>query len=154
MKKTLLIGLLVFSLVALLVVGGTMAWFTDVKEAVNTFTAGTVTIEVNEYGFEDIINWNPGDTTDKDVSVISTGSKDTYVRVRLTPVWGEIVEGGFASNNLSVDNVTLNIADNGKWLESDGWYYYCEIMEKDNETELLLDSVTLAGFGTSNDYQG
>lgn len=130
-----------------------MAWFTDEKEAVNTFTAGTVKIEVNEYGFEDIKNWNPGDTTNKDVSVKSTGSKDTYVRVNLAPVWGEIGENGFVPKDLSIDNVTLNIANNNKWVKSGEWYYYTEILNNE-ETELLLDSVTLAGQGTSNDYQG
>ena len=76
MKKTLLIGLLVFSLVALLVVGGTMAWFTSEDEVTNKFTAGTVKIEINEHEFEDIIDWNPGDTTNKDVSVKSLEVKE------------------------------------------------------------------------------
>lgn len=150
MKKTLLIGLLVFSLVALLVVGGTMAWFTSEDEVTNKFTAGTVKIEINEHEFEDIIDWNPGDTTDKDVSVKSLGSKGTYVRVSLTPVW---LDGG-TETDLATSNVTLNTVNSDKWIKSGDWYYYYKIMDKDQETELLLDSVTLAGLGTNNDYQG
>jgi len=154
-KKTLLIGLLVFCLVALLVVGGTMAWFTDDKTIENIFTAGTVKIEVNEHGFKDIDNWNPGDTTDKDVSVISKGSKGTYVRVRLVPVWGHMAEDKFIEdNNLSINNVSLNTINSGKWVKSGDYYYYHKIMNKDNETELLLDGVHLDGKGTTNDYQG
>ncbi|MGB4443040.1 MAG: TasA family protein, partial [Dethiobacteria bacterium] len=86
-KKNVLIGVLVFSLAALLAVG-TWAWFTATADPVtNQFTAGTVKIEINEHGFTDVVNWNPGDTTEKKVSVKSKGSKASYVRVSLTPVW-------------------------------------------------------------------
>ncbi|WP_286680060.1 BsaA family SipW-dependent biofilm matrix protein [Tepidanaerobacter sp. EBM-49] len=156
MRKNLLIGLLVFSLAALLVVGGTMAWFTDSQTADNKFTAGTVAIEIDEHDFQDITNWNPGDTTNKDVSIKSTGSKGTYVRVKLTPVWGALDGDDFieADPALPTTNVTLNISDSTKWIYSDGWYYYSEIMSQDEETDLLLDSVTIAGLGTDNSYQG
>lgn len=154
MKKSVLIGILVFSLAALLAVG-TWAWFTaEAEPVVNQFTTGTVEIEINEHGFKDIDNWNPGDTTDKEVSVISNGSKATYVRVALTPVWGEIVEGEFVANNeLSIDNVTLNWNEED-WVYSDGWYYYKSILPAGDETSLLLESVTLTGGLTGNEYQG
>lgn len=155
MRKNLLIGLLVFSLAALLVVGGTMAWFTDSQTADNKFTAGTVEIEINEHGFQDITNWNPGDTTNKDVSIISKGSKGTYVRVQLTPVWGALDGEEFIPDNtLAIANVTLNTINPDKWIYSDGWYYYYKIMNTTDETELLLDSVTIAGPTTGNEYQG
>jgi len=153
MKKSLLVGMLVFSLAALLVVGGTMAWFTDNATVTNLFTAGTVEIQVNEYDFEDIVDWNPGDTTDKDVSVISNGSKQTYVRVMLTPVW---YDGENEADGVNAENVELILAEDwgDNWVESEGWYYYKEILEKDDETELLLDAVYLKGEDTGNEYQG
>ncbi len=155
MRKNLLIGLLVFSLAALLVVGGTMAWFTDSQTADNKFTAGTVAIEINEHDFQDITNWNPGDTTNKDVSIKSTGSKGTYVRVKLTPVWGALDGEEFiADDTLPTTNVTLNIINSDKWIASGGYYYYYKIMNQGVETELLLDSVTIAGPTTGNEYQG
>jgi predicted ribosomally synthesized peptide with SipW-like signal peptide len=50
MKKTTLMSLLIVSLVALLAVGGTLAWFTDKAEVTNEFTAGTLDIVIdNEY---------------------------------------------------------------------------------------------------------
>lgn len=153
MKKSLLVGMLVFSLAALLVVGGTMAWFTDNAKVTNLFTAGTVEIEVNEHDFENITDWNPGDTTDKDVSVKSNGSKQTYVRVMLTPVW---YDGENEADGVDADNVELILdADWGdNWVKSEGWYYYKKILEKDDETELLLDAVYLKGEATGNKYQG
>lgn len=61
MRRSLLIGLVVFSLAALLVVGGTMAFFTDNEKVENTLTAGTVEVEINEHGFKDITNWQRGE---------------------------------------------------------------------------------------------
>jgi predicted ribosomally synthesized peptide with SipW-like signal peptide len=153
MKKSLLVGMLVFSLAALLVVGGTMAWFTDNAKVTNLFTAGTVEIEVNEHDFENITDWNPGDTTDKDVSVKSNGSKQTYVRVMLTPVW---YDGENKADDVDAENVELILAEGWEdnWVESDGWYYYKDILNQGEETELLLDKVYLIGEDTGNEYQG
>ncbi len=48
--------LMSFALLLLLVVGGTMAWFTaESGEVVNTFKAGTVRIELHEKKLENII---------------------------------------------------------------------------------------------------
>lgn len=168
MKKSLLIGVAILSLAALLTLGA-WAWFTASAEPVsNTFTAGTVEIEINEHGFEGITDWNPGDTTEKKVSVKNTGSKCAYVRVSLTPVWGtEDGEGVFtADEGLDIDNIVLNL-DKTKWVyiepadppsqavPGEGWYYYKHILcPEAGETELLLKSVTLKGSATDNSYQG
>lgn len=154
MKKSILVGMLVFSLAALMVVGGTLAWFTSEAEVTNTFKAGTVEIEVLEKGeTEGITNWNPGDTTDYDVWFKSNGSKDTYLRVKLTPVWYD----GEVEKDIEANNVELTLAGNWEnyWvLADDGWYYYKNILEEDDETKLLLDEVHLKGKETDNKYQG
>lgn len=145
MKKRILI-LLSLVVVFAIVAGGTFAWFTSTaKPVTNTFKTGTVAVEVNENGFENIDNWNPGDTTNKDVTVISKGSKKTYVRVKLTKMW---------TNELPNDNVELVLANNNDWVYSDGWYYYKNILTKDQETSKLLDAVKLIGPVTNNEYQG
>jgi len=152
MKKSFLIGLFVFSLVALLVVGGTMAWFTDTKEASNKFTAGTVKIQILENGQTNPVvkeNVNPGDIYDKEVKVESLGSKRTYVRVSINPVW----EG-----NLPINNVNLIFADGElgtHWVDGgDGWYYYKHILAAGAVTEPLLSKVEIIGSLTGDDYQG
>jgi len=91
-KKKILIGLGVIFLAALMVAAGTWAWFTaEAEPVINQFTTGTVEIEIiDEY--EEITNWNPGDTADKDVSIENLGTKCAYVRVKLTPAWGDMVE--------------------------------------------------------------
>ncbi len=153
MKKSILVGMLVFSLAALMVVGGTLAWFTSEAEVTNTFKAGTVEIEVLEKGeTEGITNWNPGDTTDYDVSVKSLGSKQTYVRVKLEPVW----YNGDEEAEVNENNVELIFGEdlNENWVLDDGWYYYKKILEQNQETSLLLDAVKLDGPNTGNEYQG
>jgi predicted ribosomally synthesized peptide with SipW-like signal peptide len=47
-KKTILVAAIAVMLVAALVVGGTLAYFTDTKSATNTFTMGNVSIDLNE----------------------------------------------------------------------------------------------------------
>ena len=160
MKKNLLIGLLVFSLVALLVVGGTMAWFTDDKEVTKLFAEQLIELLENE-GTGPVVetNVNPGDTYDKLVEVKSLGSKQTYVRVSIEPVWLELNEGEeWAESSLPTDNVELIFAEGepgDKWTaKTDGWYYYKDILEEDGITEPLLAEVHIKGSETGNDYQG
>ena len=47
-KKTILVAAIAVMLVAALVVGGTLAYFTDTKDAKNTFTVGNVSIDLLE----------------------------------------------------------------------------------------------------------
>lgn len=49
-KKSILMAAIAVMLVAVLVVGGTLAYFTDTKSATNTFTVGNVKIELLESG--------------------------------------------------------------------------------------------------------
>lgn len=88
MKKRIIMASTVVALVALVIAGGTMAWFTsNPAQVVNSFTAGTVDININENGFKNITNWNPGDITTKDVDITVDSTKKTYVRVKLDPSW-------------------------------------------------------------------
>lgn len=156
-KRSALIGILVVSLVALVAVG-TWAWFTaQADPVVNTFTAGTVEIEINEHDFEDIANWNPGDTTEKKISVINKGSKCVYVRVALEPVWAGVMdEDGnvLTSQPDAGDNIELNI-DEDDWFFNSGYYYYIhKLTDTNKETSNLLNSVKLLGDKTDNGYQG
>lgn len=154
MKKSMMMTLALIAIVSLLVVGGTLAWFTDEKSVTNVFKAGSVSIEINEE-FTDVTDWVPGDTENKDVKFTSTGISDTFLRVSLTPVWYDS-ENAEQGNGYAIDNVTLNFAENYEqdWVFHNGWYYYNKILKTNDGTSWLLDSVTIAGEGTSNDYQG
>lgn len=153
MKRSIPIGLLVVSLVALFVLGGTLAWFTADAKAPNMFTTGTVDIEIDE-DLDDPNDWAPGITKKKEVSVKNLGSLPVFVRVQLTPVWGSMDgEDFYEDEDLGIENVIFNI-NTDSWVKSGDWYYYKGVLEPKGETPLLLSSVTLDSSRTDNDYQG
>ena len=83
-KRSIMLGSVVI-LAVLLVVGGTMAWFTaEAKPVVNTFKAGTVDINlIDEFPENGIENVNPGDTHSK---VAESG------RSLICPICGQMMD--------------------------------------------------------------
>lgn len=86
-KKTILVAAIAVMLVAALVVGGTLAYFTDKSDAkVNNFTVGNVKIDLTED------KWNaaadhtlvPGKFYDKNPTIkVDANSQDAYVFLKL-----------------------------------------------------------------------
>jgi predicted ribosomally synthesized peptide with SipW-like signal peptide len=145
MKKKLIVVSTIL-LVALLIAGGSMAWFSDKSdEAVNEFKLGTVKVKVVEPGFEDLENVE-ATKYDKNVQVESLGTKKTYVRVRLVPQW--------SNSSLPVSNVQLNLASNNDWVHhTDGYYYFKYYLTQNQLTSLLLKSVTFSNLGPEHEGQ-
>lgn len=109
MKKKIVALCLVVCLLAIAIVGGTLAYFTDTHAQTNTFTAGNVDITLNEavikkvdtptapdYGdlvavgsgertSEDQIYGKlyPGQTICKDPTITNVGSEDAYVAAKI-----------------------------------------------------------------------
>ena len=93
-KKTILVAAIAVMLVAALVVGGTLAYFTDKDNATNTFTVGNVKIKLDESNVNDPngdrVTSNeytgvlPGIQYKKDPVVTNTGKNDAYVRAVVT----------------------------------------------------------------------
>ncbi|WP_193708248.1 TasA family protein [Alkalibaculum sporogenes] len=150
MKKNITILVSSVLVIALVIGGATMAWFTSGAEANNVFTTGSVDITLNdEFPLDGIQNVNPGDWYQKDVSVTSNGSKQTYVRVRFTPEWTSAQERvSLPINNIVPD---LNTDD---WVRVGNWFYYKEILNQEETTELLLSGITFDGKKTDNRYKG
>lgn len=89
MKKKILAMALVVAMLAIAVVSGSLAWFTDNDKATNTFTVGSVKIQQNEDFKQDsqllpIVNTeNPDQDPNyvkKIVSVTNKGKNDAYIR--------------------------------------------------------------------------
>lgn len=147
MKKKLLAFAMVFALAAV-VVGGSLAYFTDTDAKDNTFTTGNVDIELIEK-FGD----NNPDTPEKllpatgsaqagtlkngvtkEVSVKNTGSEDAYVRVHIAIP--NVLDNGSdtfdAGKNVLHFNFAKDSIGEGKWDWSktsgtpyeDDWNYY------------------------------
>ena len=88
-KKSILMAAIAVMLVAVLVVGGTLAYFTDTKSATNTFTMGNVEITLDETNVNDpqgarvtenTYNVYPGAVVTKDPVVHNTGKNAAYIR--------------------------------------------------------------------------
>ena len=88
-KKSILMAAIAVMLVAVLVVGGTLAYFTDTKSATNTFTMGNVKITLDETNVNDpqgarvtenTYNVYPGAVVTKDPVVHNTGKNAAYIR--------------------------------------------------------------------------
>ena len=143
MKKKIIAISMIF-LAVLTVAGGSMAWLlSNPGEAVNQFEMGTVKVEVLEPGFQDLTNISAGTYT-KNVKVASRGTKRTYVRVSLFPEWSE--------PSLPISNVQLNL-NLGDWVDGgDGFYYYKYYLTENQESSLLLNSITFNTVGP--EYEG
>ncbi len=75
-KKTILVAAIAVMLVAALVVGGTLAYFTDKSEVKdNTFTVGNVSIKLIESTYHREGNDNSGDTSIPDPTQTASGMK-------------------------------------------------------------------------------
>lgn len=86
-KKSILVAAIAVMLVAALVVGGTLAYFTDKTEAKqNTFTVGNVGIDLTETAWDANANHTlvPGKFYDKNPTItVDAGSQDAYVFLKL-----------------------------------------------------------------------
>ena len=104
MKKKITALCLAVAMLAVAVIGGTLAYFTDTDSAENVFTVGSIDIVLHEDNANGVADENyrewlkdqtivPGVPVEKDAWVVNTGKNSAYVRVKVTvpanlnPVW-------------------------------------------------------------------
>lgn len=166
-KKTILVAAIAVMLVAALVVGGTLAYFTDTKSATNTFTMGNVSIDLNEQQkgekglekFEQDKQLVPGKSNDgnavsKIVTVTNTSKvNDAWVWVELK-IPAYLVSKDYPTdesknalhwNSYGCFNVEYNAGNYWKLATSDGI-----VGEDHNVTDSNMVAV---GDGLWNDYK-
>jgi len=96
-KKKILALCLIVCLLAVAVVGGTLAYFTDTDEATNTFTVGDVKIHIDEWMKNEAGEWVAYSDNqklapiaqskapfNKLVETVNDGSEDAYIRTFIT----------------------------------------------------------------------
>lgn len=96
MNKKLILSVFVILVVIAASLGATMAWFTDQATVTpNVFQAGTVLIDVDDdfaganvgWGLS---NWNPGDCTEKNITLKVIGSKKVYIKADFIETWEDL----------------------------------------------------------------
>jgi len=182
MKKRIAISMFVVLLVTAAMGGATMAWFTDQAEIEqNVFEAGTVELDATD-NFDaatansTLENWNPGDCSDKEITIEYTGSKNAFLRMQITEEWSGITGDSDDENGeyyeRNAPNVTWEGWDDENWLYYEEWWYYTggsgEHTITINEEEInsldpgeddvgpftIVTRVCLDGEETGNDFQG
>lgn len=87
-KNKLIASIVAVALIAVVAIGGTLAYFTDSDEATNVFTMGKVDGDLTEPEWnpeEDGKDVMPGDLIDKDPTItLAEDSQDAYVRFAVT----------------------------------------------------------------------
>lgn len=82
MKKKIVALFVCVAMLALIVIGGTMAYFTDSEARTNVFTVGEIKIDLIE-DFDDTADMLPDKAIKKVVSIKNVGKNDAYVRVHI-----------------------------------------------------------------------
>ncbi|WP_455719389.1 TasA family protein [Agathobacter sp.] len=141
------------SLVGVLAMGATLAYFTDKDSASNVFTMGKVgidlvedtkegeSVEITDSGihYDGIV---PGDEVSKIANVVvDSDSEDAYIRVMVT--------ADSSSKELLdhmaelTDQIRNIVAEDEKWtLKADGYLYYSDIVSAD-EVINIFDTVSI-----------
>ena len=151
-KRKILSLAMALSLVAILAVGATIAYFTDTDEATNTFTVGNVSIDLiepnwDESGSKDAPEVYPGEALAKDPTVTNDGANPCFVCIS---VKGLDCLGDAGMITYRTDYVTGELGDD--WvLHTDGYYYYTKVLAKDETTDALFDQIVIPTGLTNGD---
>ena len=151
MKKKITAIALVVCLVAVAVVGGSLAYFTDTDDATNTFTVGNVDITLTEDswvgGGSMVPQVYPGEVLAKDPVVTNDGENPCFVRIEVTGL--DCL--GNAGNIVYLTNDVVG-ALGDKWVKhTDGYFYYTEALAVGAETTALFDSIQIPTGLTNGD---
>ena len=152
MNKKELSTVLAGALAVTAVVGGSLAYFTDKDNKVNTFTVGNVDITLTEpnwegNGSEDAPAAYPGEPLAKDPTVKNDGANPCFVRIK---VEGLDSLGDAGMITYRTDYVTDKLGEG--WVEgSDGYFYYDSVLEVGATTDALFDQIVMPTGLTNGD---
>ena len=165
MKKKLTAVALIVCMIAIMLVGASLAYFTDEKEVENTFTVGNVEIKLNETEWEDEAEAvAPGDVYAKNPVVENVGANDAWIRVNVTLSDAAAFQTACAAHEITDLATIFDEHDEDKWtlagIEADAGedtltysYYYNELLAPDASTDALFTSVTIPVAFTSDEME-
>ena len=151
-KKTLLFGGILCLAVAAL--GVTIAYNHDSSTLANEFSIGAYEVTTSEV-FVSPNNWQPGDETEKTLTVRNDSDEDIMVRIKYDEIWRNAAD----TRNLPPEKDGVELAqivfqNQSDWeLKGDGYYYYKHALAPNSATSSLFQKVVLnpdANFGVNN----
>lgn len=157
-KKNIIIVSLVVLLLSICVVGMVLAYYNSEKNIDNAMQTATSEMVLNEI-FNEKDRWVAGETKQKEVSFENTGEIEQLLRFTVTAVWyDENGDAWTADEDAVTINYTEDLSDD--WTYINGYYYYNTTISPNEETNIVMDSVTFSseldngGYGSSLDYSG
>jgi len=145
-KRNLITSVVALSLVSLLGIGATLAYLTDSEAATNTFTSGSVKIDLVEPSWdpENGQDLAPGDVIPKDPAIVNVGRNDAYMMLKVEGMDAMSAIGFEANyddeNWVLVDETGKKVAVNTDALV-DGYYVYDGVVAAGEATEPLFEEV-------------
>jgi len=148
MKKKIIALALVLCLAAVAVVGGTLAYFTDVADATNTFTVGNVDIELTEpnweeTGKEEAKDAYPGEPLAKDPKVINEGANPCFVRISVSNLDQYVEKYGEGAMIDYRTNYAVGQTSEDWTYHTDGYFYYEKVLGVGETTSVVFDSIVI-----------
>lgn len=146
-KIILLAALLV--MVAILGVGGTLAYFTAEDSATNEFTVGNVKIDLTEPEWEktgkaEAVDAYPGEALAKDPQVTNEGNNPCFVRIKVEGLDCLKAEGDGDEMLIHVRTDYQEDKLGADWvLHDDGYYYYTKVLAAGGTTTPVFDSIVI-----------
>lgn len=154
-KRKILLLVAMLCMVAILGVGGTLAYFTADDSATNTFTVGNVQIDLTEpewdkHGKEDAPEVYPGEALAKDPTVTNIGKNPCFVRVKVEGLdqFAEKFNGAMITlRYIDANNQYHDGYNTTDWEYYGGYYYYKKVLataetKGDQYNEGLTDVTT------------
>lgn len=171
MKKKIVTLALVIALLAIVVAGASLAYFTDTQSAENVFTMGNVDIELNEPDWTDPTNpitegAKPGIEYPKDPYIKNVGDTDAWVRMKVEISDYSVLKAAADKYGVDLLDMFADLAP-ADWEVKTGdqpvvdatndtityTYYYTTIMAPEDETSRLFTSVTIPADFTQEDLE-
>lgn len=150
MKKKITVIFLCVALVAIAIVGASLAYFTDTKTATNTFTMGDVKIKLDETNVNDTegdrvtsneYNVYPGAVVTKDPTVHNTGKNAAWIRAKVE------VKGWVTNREKYPNYAAGELKDSLKYLIDglgEGWSLVSATAANEDVTFVLMYADKLA----------
>lgn len=147
MKKKILAIVLCVAMLAIAIVGGTLAYFTDSQAVTNEFTVGNVKISLTEPNWEatgkaEASDVYPGEALAKDPTVTNTGANPCFVRIRVEGLDQFAADFNGAMITYRTDYVEGALGEN--WVaHTDGYFYYTKVLAAGATTDALFDQIAM-----------
>lgn len=124
------------AVLALVGVGGVLAWLVSTDSLTNTFGVGAIGTEITE-------DFPQGGTVKQNVKIKNNGNIDAWIRAQVNIYWVDANGNQLWDVPAASTDYALVTSNSYNWLSgSDGYYYYVNPVAGGGSTDNLIDSLT------------